>query len=83
MNGDYAVEDFFKRDGGRYGRVNWPAVLCCLAGVAVQSPFMISGTGRTTYSGPIAKALGNTDLSFGAGLLVVSPLRSMLPGATT
>jgi NCS1 family nucleobase:cation symporter-1 len=70
-HGDYAVEDFFKRDGGRYGRVNWPAVLCYLVGVAAQIPFMIIGT---VYTGPIAKALGNTDISFIAGLLVVSPL---------
>ncbi|MFF4147712.1 cytosine permease, partial [Streptomyces sp. NPDC001698] len=70
-HGEYAVEDFFKRDGGRYGRVNWPAVLCYLIGVAVQIPFMIIGT---AYTGPIAKALGHTDISFIAGLLVVSPL---------
>ncbi|MFD5390973.1 purine-cytosine permease family protein [Streptomyces sp. NPDC127074] len=70
-HGDYVVEDFYKRDGGSYGRVNWPAVLCYLVGVAVQIPFMVIGD---AYTGPIAKALGNTDVSFLAGLLVVSPL---------
>ena len=24
-HGDYAVDDFFRADGGRYGRVNWVA----------------------------------------------------------
>ncbi|MEU5849168.1 purine-cytosine permease family protein [Saccharopolyspora shandongensis] len=70
-HGDYAVEDFFRRDGGRYGLVNWPAVICYLIGVAVQLPFMVIGT---AYTGPIAGLLGNTDISFIAGLLIVSPL---------
>ncbi|WP_458689115.1 purine-cytosine permease family protein [Nocardia tengchongensis] len=70
-HGDYVVEDFYKRDGGRYGRVNWPAVTCYLIGVAVQLPFMIIGT---AFIGPIAKMLGNTDISFMVGLAVVSPL---------
>ncbi|WP_020495848.1 purine-cytosine permease family protein [Sciscionella marina] len=70
-HGDYTVEDFFRRDGGRYGLVNWPAVLCYLIGVVVQIPFMVLGT---AYTGPIARLLGNTDLSFLVGLIVVSPL---------
>jgi NCS1 family nucleobase:cation symporter-1 len=51
--------------------VVWPAVICYLIGVAIQIPFMVIGT---AYTGPIAKALGNTDISFVAGLLIVSPL---------
>jgi NCS1 family nucleobase:cation symporter-1 len=70
-HGDYVVEDFFKADGGRYGRVNWAAVICYLIGVAVQLPFMIIGT---AYTGPMAKLLGDTDISFIVGLVVVSPL---------
>ncbi|MFE3022610.1 purine-cytosine permease family protein [Nocardia tengchongensis] len=70
-HGDYVVEDFYKRDGGRYGRVNWPAVGCYVIGVAVQLPFMIIGT---AFIGPIAKMLGNTDISLIVGLAVVSPL---------
>ena len=70
-HGDYAVEDFFKRDGGRYGLVNWAAVICYLLGVVVQVPFMVIGT---TYTGPIAKLLGDTDISFIPGLLFVSAL---------
>lgn len=70
-HGDYEVDDFFRADGGRYGLVNWPAVVCYLVGVAVQIPFMVIGT---FYTGPIAKALGNTDISFIAGLLIVSPV---------
>jgi NCS1 family nucleobase:cation symporter-1 len=70
-HGDYVVEDFFKADGGRYGRVNWAAVICYLIGVGVQLPFMIIGT---AYTGPMAKLLGDTDISFIVGLVVVSPL---------
>ena len=70
-HGDYVVEDFFKSDGGRYGRVNWPAVICYLVGIAVQLPFMIIGT---AYTGPIANMLGGIDISFIIGLVVVSPL---------
>ena len=70
-HGDYVVEDFFKRDGGRYGRFNWPAIICYLIGIAVQLPFMIIGT---AYTGPMAKLLGDTDISFIVGLAVVSPL---------
>ena len=70
-HGDYAVEDFYKRDGGRYGLFNWPAVVCYLVGVAVQIPFMIIGT---AYTGPFAEMLGFTDISFIVGLAVVSPL---------
>ena len=70
-HGDYAVEDFYKRDGGRYGLFNWPAVVCYLIGVAVQIPFMIIGT---AYTGPFAEMLGFTDISFIVGLAVVSPL---------
>lgn len=70
-HGDYVVEDFFEADGGRYGRVNWPAVICYLIGVAVQLPFMIIGT---AYTGPMANLLGGIDISFIVGLIVVSPL---------
>ncbi|MDR3661980.1 MAG: cytosine permease [Mycobacterium sp.] len=70
-HGDYVVEDFFAADGGRYGRVNWAAVICYLIGIGVQLPFMIIGT---SYTGPMAKLLGNTDISFIIGLVVVSPL---------
>ena len=70
-HGDYVVEDFFERDGGRYGRFNWPAIICYLVGVVVQLPFMIIGT---AYTGPIAEKLGFTDISFIVGLVVVSPL---------
>jgi NCS1 family nucleobase:cation symporter-1 len=70
-HGDYAVDDFYKRDGGRYGLFNWPAVTCYVIGVAVQLPFMIIGT---AYTGIFAATLGNTDISFIIGLALVSPL---------
>lgn len=70
-HGDYEVDDFFKANGGRYGLVNWPAVTCYVIGILVQIPFMVIGT---FYTGPFAKALDNTDISFIVGLVVVSPL---------
>ncbi len=70
-HGQYVVDDFFRADGGRYGRFNWPAIGCYLVGVLVQIPFMVIGT---FYTGPIARALNYTDISFIAGLVIVSPL---------
>jgi nucleobase:cation symporter-1, NCS1 family len=70
-HGDYVVEHFFERDGGSYGLVNWPAVVCYLIGIAVQIPFMVIGT---AYTGPFAHALADTDISWIVGLAVVSPL---------
>jgi NCS1 family nucleobase:cation symporter-1 len=69
-HGDYEVEDFFKADGGRYGRYNWPAICCYIVGVLVQLPFMVLGD----WVGPMAARLGGVDISFVVGLAVVSPL---------
>lgn len=70
-HGDYEVDDFFKADGGRYGRFNWSAVTCYLIGIAVEVPFMVI-IGH--YTGPIAQQLSGTDISFIAGLVIVCPL---------
>ncbi|WP_406068915.1 cytosine permease [Streptomyces sp. NBC_01020] len=69
-HGDYVVEDFFKADGGRYGRINWPAVLCYLVGAAVQVPFLVT----TIYTGPLGAKLGGVDISWCVGLVVASPV---------
>jgi len=61
---DYAVDEFFAADGGRYGRYNAGALLVFVCGVLVQLPFMET----TLYEGPIAKALGGVDLAWLVGL---------------
>jgi NCS1 family nucleobase:cation symporter-1 len=68
-HGKYDVESFFRHDGGVYGRVNGAAVTCYLLGILVQLPFVASAL----YTGPIARAIGGTDLSWIVGLLVTAP----------
>ncbi|MCI0142868.1 cytosine permease [Arthrobacter bambusae] len=69
-HGDYRVEDFFKRDGGVYGRFNWVAIGAYVAGALVQLPF----SATAIYTGPVAAAMGGVDLSWIVGLVVVAPL---------
>ncbi|MET4621325.1 NCS1 family nucleobase:cation symporter-1 [Arthrobacter sp. 2762] len=69
-HGDYRVEDFFKRDGGVYGRFNWVAIGSYLAGALIQVPF----SATAIYTGPLAAALGGVDISWIVGLVVVAPL---------
>lgn len=69
-HGDYRVEDFFKRDGGIYGRFNWVAIGSYVAGALIQVPF----TATAIYTGPAAAAMGGVDLSWIVGLVVVAPL---------
>ncbi len=67
--GKYHVESFFRQDGGIYGLINGPAVVCYLLGILVQLPFVASAL----YTGPIARALGGIDLSWIVGLVVSAP----------
>jgi NCS1 family nucleobase:cation symporter-1 len=69
-HGDYDVSDFFSPEGGIYGRFNRSAILCYLLGIAVQLPFVDT----TLYTGPVARMLGNVDLSWVVGLAVVGPV---------
>ncbi|MDR6438498.1 NCS1 family nucleobase:cation symporter-1 [Paenarthrobacter nicotinovorans] len=69
-HGDYRVEDFFKRDGGVYGRFNWIAIGSYLAGALIQVPF----SATAIYTGPLAAAMGGVDISWIVGLVVVAPL---------
>ena len=69
-HGDYRVEDFFKRDGGVYGRFNWVAIGSYVAGALVQLPF----SSTAVYTGPVAAAMGGVDLSWIVGLVLVAPL---------
>jgi NCS1 family nucleobase:cation symporter-1 len=68
--GDYHVPSFFAADGGIYGHYNVTALVCYLVGIAVQVPFVAADF----YTGPLARALGGVDLSWVAGILVVSPV---------
>lgn len=69
-HGVYKVSDFFRRDGGIYGRFNWPAVGCYLLGILIQLPFVVT----TLYTGPIGSLLGGADLSWIVCLVVISPV---------
>ncbi|WP_284979987.1 cytosine permease [Arthrobacter sp. fls2-241-R2A-200] len=69
-HGDYKVEDFFKRDGGVYGRFNWIAIGSYLTGALIQVPF----SATAIYTGPVAAAMGGVDISWIVGLVVVAPL---------
>ena len=70
QHGDYVVDDFFRADGGRYGRVNWVAIAAYLLGIGVQVPFIVT----TLYTGPVGSALNGVDLSWIVGLVVVTPV---------
>jgi len=70
QHGEYVVDDFFRADGGRYGRVNWVAIAAYLLGIGVQVPFIVT----TLYTGPVGSALHGVDLSWIVGLLVVTPV---------
>ncbi|MEV7607599.1 cytosine permease [Paenarthrobacter sp. NPDC089322] len=69
-HGDYRVDDFFKRDGGVYGRFNWVAIGSYVAGALIQVPF----SATAVYTGPLAAAMGGVDISWLVGLVVVAPL---------
>ena len=69
-HGHYRVDDFFRRDGGVYGRFNWVAIGSYIAGALIQIPF----TATAVYTGPVAAAMGGVDLSWIVGLVVVAPL---------
>lgn len=68
--GHYDVPAFFAADGGVYGKYNVAALVSYALGSLVQIPFISSDL----YTGPIARAIGNIDLSWVVGLLVVSPV---------
>lgn len=68
-HGDYRVEDFFRQDGGVYGRFNWAAIICYVLGAIIQIPFMVTAL----YTGPVGAALGGVDISWIVGLVVICP----------
>ncbi|PPG31424.1 cytosine permease [Pseudoclavibacter sp. RFBG4] len=64
--GDYAVDELFQRDGGRYGRWNAIGLGTYALGLVAQAPFMISAF----YTGPLAAPLGNVDVAWIVGFVV-------------
>jgi nucleobase:cation symporter-1, NCS1 family len=73
-------------DRSPYGDVNWPAIVALVLGLAAGWAWEYGLVGP--LQGPIAKALGNTDFSWAAGMLVAGGLyyflaRDRVRGTTT
>jgi NCS1 family nucleobase:cation symporter-1 len=73
-HGEYHIDSLFQRDGGRYGRINVPAVVCYVLGILIQLPFIVTAM----FEGPIAKAMNHTDISWIVGLVVICPVYYVL-----
>jgi NCS1 family nucleobase:cation symporter-1 len=69
-HGNYDVTQFFRGDGGIYGRFDWVSIGCYLIGIAIEVPFV----NTTMFEGPIAKGLNGVDISWIICLIVVGPL---------
>ncbi|NYI42963.1 NCS1 family nucleobase:cation symporter-1 [Nocardioides aromaticivorans] len=69
-HGSYEVDDFYRADGGRYGRWNLPALGVYVIAILAQLPFMVT----TMYTGPFAEGLGYTDIAWVVGLVVAGGL---------
>ena len=69
-HGNYDVAQFFRGDGGIYGRFDWVSIGCYLLGIAIEVPFV----NTTMFEGPIAKGLGGVDISWIVCLIVIGPL---------
>ena len=72
--GRYDVKAFFLPGGGIYGKYNAAALVCYVAGILIEIPFV----SNELYTGPIAKMLGGADISWLVGIVVVSPVYYML-----
>jgi purine-cytosine permease-like protein len=59
-------------DRSPYGDVNWPAIVSLVVGLAAGWAWQYGLVGP--LQGPIAKALGNTDFSWAAGMFVAGGL---------
>lgn len=64
--GHYAVDELFRRDGGRYGRWNAIGLSTYAIGLAVQVPFMVT----PMFTGPFAEPLGFVDIAWILGFIV-------------
>lgn len=66
--GKYSITDILDRTGGIYGKWNRQGLISYFIGLVVMIPFI----SISVYVGPIAEAIGGTDISFVAGFLVAS-----------
>jgi nucleobase:cation symporter-1, NCS1 family len=62
--GHYAIKEIFRPDG-MYGRWGWRGLAAYIIGFAASTPFWVVGS---WYVGPVARALGGSDISFFVGL---------------
>jgi len=69
-HGNYDVVQFFRGDGGSYGRFDWVSISCYLVGIAIEVPFV----NTTMFEGPVAKGLNGADISWIICLIVISPV---------
>ena len=74
--GHYDIAALFQRDGA-YGWISWPSVILYLVTIGIEIPFVDA----TLYEGPIAKALGGTDIAWIVGLLIASVVYWLLARA--
>jgi NCS1 family nucleobase:cation symporter-1 len=63
--GHYDIPELFKING-RYGNVNWYALLVYALAVGIQFPFM---NDSAVYVGPVATALGGADIAWIIGFV--------------
>ena len=63
-------------DRSPYGDVNWPAIVALVVGLAAGWAWEYGLVGP--LQGPIAKATGNTDFSWAAGMFVAGGLYWLL-----
>lgn len=68
-HGHYDVPAFFTPKG-RYGAIQWPAVICYVIVLGIQVPFL----DQTFYTGPFVKMLGGADISWIIGFCAASLL---------
>jgi nucleobase:cation symporter-1, NCS1 family len=81
--GHYDIPELFKTDG-KYGKVNWFALLVYVLAVGIQFPFM---NDPAVYVGPISNSLGGADIAWIVGFIFAAGLywvgaRYWLPAST-
>ncbi|HWE14137.1 MAG TPA: cytosine permease [Solirubrobacteraceae bacterium] len=72
--GHYAIKEIFN-PVGMYGRWGWRGLTAYVVGFVASAPCWNVGT---WYEGPVAKALGNNDISFFVGIAVSALVYFML-----
>jgi nucleobase:cation symporter-1, NCS1 family len=65
QRGHYDIPELFKASG-KYGKVNWYALVVYVLAVAVQLPFM---NDPAVYVGPVANSLGGADIAWIVGFI--------------